>query len=129
MPTTNVKSHCNTCGGDTEQIVLHEESSSWTDDEDGHEEGTAYQMIKCAGCGTISMRSVSWHSEFTDEYGAPTEFIGYFPPRAFRKIPAWHADLQTHLPAEKTIHELLGEIYVALQNDLRSWPPWELGPS
>ena len=118
MPMESIKSHCNTCGLDTDQIVLHEETSSWTDEETDCDGGTTLQMVKCAGCGTISMRSLSWHSEFTDDYGAPELSIRLFPPRVFRKIPSWHSDLQVHLPGEKTISELLSEIYIALQYGL-----------
>ncbi len=118
MSSDNIQSHCNTCGINTDQIVLHEETSTWNDEDANCDGGTALQMVKCAGCKTISMRSVSWHSEFTDDYGAPQLDISPFPPSAFRKVPAWHSDLQLRIPNEKTISQLLSEIYVALQYDL-----------
>jgi hypothetical protein len=114
-----MQSHCNTCGGDREHVVIHEESETWSDDRYDVDGGTTYQMVKCGGCGTFSMRRETWCSEWTDDHGRPEGKVDYFPPRLFRKIPAWHADLQTYLPAEKTISDLLQEIYVALQNDLR----------
>ena len=119
MSTPNIQSHCNTCGGEREHVVLHEESKQWSDEQWEVSGATAYQMLKCAGCGTFSMRREDWNSEFTDEYGRPEASISYFPPRLFRKLPTWHSDLQTYRSGESTISELLQEIYVALQNDLR----------
>jgi len=119
MSKNDIKSHCNTCGPDREHLILHHEVENWGDDHDDVSGSTIFQMVKCGGCGAISLRREVWCSEYYDEEGHPESSVEYFPPRVFRKLPAWHSELQTYKKQELTVSDLLQEVYVALQNDLR----------
>jgi len=49
----------------------------------------------------------------------PETLYYYYPPLIFRPPPRWLLQLDPFLPGERTVQELLEEVYVALQNDLR----------
>src|SRR5262249_25547844 len=117
MPETT-QSHCNTCAGERRHDVLHREVDKWTND-DGIPGEDEDEMLRCCGCNTFSLRQKSWNSEWLDDLGQPEVDTRYYPPLIFRPLPRWLLQLDTFLPSERTIEELLKEIYVALQNDLR----------
>lgn len=107
-----VKAHCNKCGGERRQEVLRQEKSRWDDEESGICGGDNYEMIKCCGCEGISLRHSSWHS------GNPAEIIRYYPPATFRQEPSWLPELSFAISGrDRSVQDLLQEIYVALQND------------
>lgn len=103
--------HCNNCGGERNQSVLHREYKSWSDDEAGISGSDTHEMLKCMGCNSIRLRHTSTFSE-DDE---PT--VTYYPPSVFRKRPEWLAGMALFSPPEEElVAELLGEIYSALQS-------------
>ncbi|QNB11545.1 DUF4145 domain-containing protein [Paraburkholderia tropica] len=109
------KAHCNTCGGDRNHGIAHCEKASWSDDEYGVHGDDTYEMLKCLGCETITLRHTSWVSAEDDVR------ISYFPQSIFRPKPKWLDALWLELsPTDLFVYELLGEIYVALHNDLKS---------
>lgn len=113
-----VKGHCNKCGGERRQEVLCAEKSRWDNEEAGICGGDTYEMIKCCGCEGVSLRHSSWFSEDFDNSGNPKINIRYYPPAAFRQDPRWLPELIFAIPsADRSVHDLLQEIYVALQND------------
>ena len=113
-----IKAHCNVCGGGRRQEVLREEVSDWNDDESGISSSASYEMIKCCGCEGISLRHSSWCSEDLDNSGDPVETIRYYPPETFRQEPSWLWELSCACsPGDRSVEELVHEIYVALQND------------
>lgn len=67
-----VQSHCNTCKREQRQVLLKEYYVAIPDNEDGVQGGTAYQIIRCGGCGEVSFREDSQNSEDYDE-------TGYYP--------------------------------------------------
>ncbi len=117
MPET-IQSHCNTCAGERSHHMLHREVYKWSNEVADVVciEGTVkYEMLRCCGCSTFSLRQTSDDSE-----SPPGEVnICYYPPRSFRPLPRWLSQLDPFLPGERTVQELLEEVYVALQNDLR----------
>ena len=46
IKTNEMKSHCNTCGGDRTHKVLISEGSTWEDEEDRISGGANYHMLK-----------------------------------------------------------------------------------
>lgn len=110
------KVHCNTCGGDRNHHVLHVDKTRWDNDEASISGGTTYEMLKCGGCDKVVLKETEWCSE---DMGDPT--TRYYPPATFRPKPKWLTDFWLELPFdEQLLHDLLAEIYVALQNDQRA---------
>jgi Domain of unknown function (DUF4145) len=112
--------HCNQCGRNTEHRVLHEEDCSVTQEIGPHISVTAYEfnrLLICAGCRAVSLERITGHSEDWDpETGQPNYLNQYYPPRTYRPTPRW-VDEPT-IPAYA--RSSLAEIYIAVQNDLRS---------
>jgi len=113
-----VKSHCNNCGPERDHDSLHSETSSWESVEDSVDGGTEYEMLRCRGCSLISLRATSWNSDCYDEDGREL-FVRCYPPSVFRQLPRWHSHLKDYPEGERIIKELLSEVYISLQNDLR----------
>jgi hypothetical protein len=110
--------HCNQCGRNTEHKILHEADCSVTEDFDGNSV-TAYEwnrLLICAGCKAVSMERITGHSEDWDPETGHNYSEEYFPPRTYRPAPRWLE--KSTIPAY--VGKSLAEIYVAVQNDLRS---------
>jgi hypothetical protein len=119
--------HCNKCGLPTSHEIVASEGGKFQEqDDDGHwiDVVDAYDMLKCRGCGSITMR----HKWGYPEYGSPT--VTYYPPRIARRTPDW-ADVLLELMVDDhsgpsfnpsvpfSIVGLMQEVYIALQNDSR----------
>lgn len=114
MATSKRKAHCNKCGGETNHLVLHTDSTRWANDEASITGGTEYEMLKCAGCDKIVLREREWCSE-DDPHSEPN--VKFFPPTTFRPEPKWLTDFYLEFPpGQDVLHDILKEIYVALQN-------------
>lgn len=106
------KAHCNVCGGERNHHVLHRERTRWENDEASITGGTDYEMLKCAGCEKVVLRESEWCSEDMD---GPA--VRFYPPATFRPAPKWLTDFYLEFPPGKDLlHDLLKEVYVALQN-------------
>ena len=114
------KAHCNACGGDRTHKLLYSEKSSW--DEQGICGGETYDLVKCCGCGSLKLRLEQWCSEDDcDEQGHLIPRVSYYPPAVFRPKPKWFYELVLEVNWDDgNIHDLLSEIYVALQNNQRA---------
>jgi hypothetical protein len=115
-----IRSHCNSCGGERNHVVLHREYSTWYEDvNEGRNTisgSDTYFLLKCGGCDAVHLRHESAFSEFFD---GPK--VRLYPPAVSRRQPTWSRDMAWPLgnDAETTIGELLEEIYAALQSDSR----------
>lgn len=125
MHIQETKAHCNACGGSRNHEVLWSENSRW--EGDGEAEGICggdtYELVKCRGCGSVKLRLEEWCSEDEcDEQGNLIPRVTYYPSAAFRPRPRWLVDLmlQATWNDDNSVHDLLSEIYVALQNDQRA---------
>jgi hypothetical protein len=118
-----IKTHCNKCQGNTNQEVLHSEDFSWEDRlDDGYpiSGGDKYEMLKCCGCDSITLRHTEWFSENYDDEGNVQPVFYYYPPSISRPEPKWLSSLDTILDDEKKfIYDLMKEIYNSLHNDSR----------
>ena len=119
MTENRVKAHCNECVGERFHLVLADAKDRWTDEEHEYWIDLEYQILKCAGCGTICFRKTIWddtNSEYRqDSRGNVVEnYIPehrQYPPRVSRRLPKW-ADM---LP--ERIRSVLEELFRALQTD------------
>ena len=129
-PSKTIQAHCNKCGGERKHDVLHHETISWeiadeVEDTNGEfvdcgiNGGAEYDMIRCCGCETIALRENKWNSEDADHRCKPEDHIQYYPPAIFRPEPRWLNQFGKICPGNSFIEELLKEIYIALQNNLR----------
>ena len=89
-------SHCNKCVGNKRHEILHKERV--TSHEDIEEVfridwGDTYELVKCCGCGEISLRHKSWFSEDLDDKGNPVINTNYYPPAIYRAKPRWMNEL------------------------------------
>lgn len=103
--------HCNECGQTTKHTILCKDEETREPPGCSPDCGvyfvTTHSMVKCDGCGAVTMELVSW---FSEEDGT-TEI--YYPPRVSRKKPDWLYDL----PRE--YFPLLNEVYEALDGGNR----------
>ncbi len=98
--------HCNHCGWLTNHYVLGEDRSGFE-----HEDQTwdaIYEMLKCCGCGTITMRNV------VKGYGDEPLVI-YYPPAMARRAPEWVIGT-SEIKIPPPIRDLMREVYSAVQN-------------
>lgn len=108
-----IKSHCNTCQGETKQEVLHSEEIRIRDDDDyGIWVDNIYEMLKCRGCGSITLKQTQWDSE---NYDNIPDFY-YYPPSTSRPEPKWISDLNRRNDEQNYIRDLIKEIYSSLHN-------------
>jgi hypothetical protein len=88
-------SHCYQCGGDRNHEILktHRHEESFPDLASGEmiTFGEISQLLKCKGCGFVSMRKAQWSSEmdFDDQ-----PVWRYFPSQQSKPLPKWLKDLQ-----------------------------------
>ena len=113
-----VQAHCNNCLGERYQNILHTEKTYWSqDDDDGApivDGGCTYRMLKCCGCGSISMQGEHWFSEDFDNKGRPVKRKEYFPPATYRNEPEWLDDIENDY-----VEGILKEIYISLKSGSR----------
>jgi hypothetical protein len=105
------KAHCNKCLGDRNHEILFTETTYWSHGESDPSGSNKYEMLKCQGCDSITLRHTSEWSE------DPEPSVYYYPPAIFRRQPHWLYDL---LGTEGAlVRKLLNEIYGGLQNDMK----------
>lgn len=110
------QAHCNKCGHSTNHdIIAAEKQEDSEDKEKSINWCDLYEMLKCRGCDSVTMRHTFGYEE-TD--------IVYYPPAIPRRTPDWANDiLSTLFPALRSIPAsvcaLMREIYSAVQNDSR----------
>lgn len=116
------KSNCNKCHGNRNHEVLHREESKWEEEVDNqfimwHKD--VFEMLKCCGCDSITLRHGYTFSEDRDESGKPITSVSHYPSAIYRHKPQWfHESFFIFGFEENVITGLLHEIYVALQNDM-----------
>ena len=122
MSNKITKGYCNRCCGERSHDVLHEESTTWSEDVYG--DGACvfagednYELIKCRGCENVELRHTSWDNAHTDENGVPITIKNLYPPETFRSEPRWLHELIWSLPIDNNfVNDFIKEIYIALRN-------------
>lgn len=86
-----IRSHCNRCGGEKNQSVLHSVRDDWSENIGTPEEPGPiqrgfedYKLLRCRGCDSVSLRHESW----SNDYG-PESYISYYPSARSRNLPEW----------------------------------------
>jgi hypothetical protein len=107
--------HCNVCGRENNHFILHIEKTHWTAEDDDITGGTTYETLRCGGCDEVVLRKREWCSE---DHPTDPERVTFYPPATFRPQPKWLSDFWLEFPSgQDFLHDLLKEVYVALQND------------
>jgi Domain of unknown function (DUF4145) len=91
---TTIQCKCPECERETQHEVLAKDENVerfLVPDGDGYrmEFHISSEMVKCLGCGFVSLRKVEWNSEAEDEYGRPLAKIEQFPSLAHKSVPQW----------------------------------------
>jgi Domain of unknown function (DUF4145) len=116
---TVCKAHCLNCGKDRNSELLFDHPEDW---DAGPVCGSVrYQTLKCAGCDAVIFRTISVHSEDTDDFyddaGAAqslaNETIDYFPPYKSWNAPEWINDIDDNI-----LSDLMHSLYIALNSKL-----------
>jgi hypothetical protein len=110
------QAHCNKCGHSTNHDIIGAEKQEDSEDEEsGINWCDLYEMLKCRGCDSVTMRHTFGY-EHTD--------VVYYPPAIPRRAPEWTNDILSRLFAANrsipaSVGALMREIYTAVQNDSR----------
>lgn len=105
------KVHCNQCGTTTRHAVVSTRIQRGADKYDERYSINwirTWKMLECLGCEAIQLEEGFWWQEDPED-----ETYTYYPPPLARQEPRW----ASQLPDET--HELLSEVYAALQADSR----------
>jgi len=105
------KSHCNSCGRDTNHHVLRAREFSHSFFVDGYGDAYTserYELLECAGCESISMRHTSYQ-DITDDTD-----VSIYPPPVARRRPPWLSSLPHDLQV------LMKQVYGALDANSRA---------
>lgn len=118
-----IKSHCNRCQVETNQEILHSEVVKWDEDNKEamyHINGTdIYEMLKCRGCDSITLKHTEWFSENRDKDGNVQPVFHCYPPYVSRPEPKWLFELDLPDDEQNFIRCLMKEIYSSLYNNTR----------
>ena len=109
---TVVKGHCPRCGPDRKAFVRGRHSVAWAED-DGTAAKDTGMILECCGCETVYFRRDFWFSEWGDPMMYGGTQTTYWPSPVQRDQPKWLVSI------ERKLRELLGEMYLALDHDLR----------
>jgi Domain of unknown function (DUF4145) len=108
-----VSAHCNRCGDIRNHDVLKTEQRAWEIESFDTRGIDTYDMLSCSGCREIKLRHTA--------LGDGDTRVAYYPPATFRPEPRWMEKLWLTLPpGQEQVHDLLKQVYVALQNGLLS---------
>lgn len=118
-----IKAHCNTCLGERNHKILHEEDKDWSDLVDNRYEfhgGDTYRMLECCGCEHVNLQHSSWCSEDIEPDGSAAITVTYYPPAISKVEPIWLSQLDGNSDSTiRYVAALLREVYSALHNDSR----------
>ena len=112
-----VKEHCNTCLGWKNHVLVHTETTGWSEDVDEGAHisgGDSWTLFRCLGCDAVRLRHQRWFSEDTDSYGRPNVSTEFFPPSVTRQKPQWRRQFLPHNVYLHSYDGLCDEIYGAL---------------
>jgi hypothetical protein len=107
---TTIKAPCRNCHRETIHAVLCADAETADDFIEGVGSvwwRTTSEMLKCRGCGAVSLRQ----SELFSEGNEPAFY--FYPPRVSRRRPSWNTQLPLGL-----LH-MMNEVYSALDADNR----------
>lgn len=99
--------------------MLHHEEISWEDRQETVYGRDDYRLVKCCGCGSISLSVSKWCSDNVDQHGETFTEVQTYPPAISREEPRWLKHILVDLPVDEWhLHELMREIYAAVQSNL-----------
>ena len=114
----STKSHCNTCTGSRNHVVLGKDDSRWSEEVGTNphfiEGGDDFELLKCAGCGDVHLRHRSWFSEDMTPDGDVITRTKQYPPKINRPAPRWAKETDWLLLFDSPVKDLFDEVYRAL---------------
>jgi hypothetical protein len=120
-----IKGHCPRCGKGRNAFVRREHIVEHPDAGDGVSAADTGMILECCGCNIVYFRRDYWLSEWDeiDEHPVTGQRMlvrgigtSYWPSPVKRTRPAWLSNIEA---ADRQLHALLEELYVALDSDLR----------
>lgn len=110
------KAYCRNCGGQRWHYILAKEDVRWDDEESPVSSLNSWQILKCAGCDTITFRHVHWFSEEIDDDDAVVIHKDHYPPAPARTPPEWSGSLWRYIDTDNVIYvwRLMNDIYSAM---------------
>jgi hypothetical protein len=112
------KSHCNSCGRETEHDICHTETISEFEGPD-HARERRQVVIRCRGCKDLTIRIEDWFFDYTPDPDVDHRHLtiaAYIPPRQWRRRPEWLKQLEQ---VDADLSDILQEVYLAA-NDKQS---------
>ena len=100
---------CNSCFGQKNHDILYSDRKKYEDDAGD----ITYDMLKCCGCGNITLRQQTRNYFDINEDFNPIVHSSFYPPRIDRRQPEWFPDI---FQSDRYIVFLLKEIYLAKYN-------------
>jgi|ERR1035437_4695977 hypothetical protein len=119
-----IKGHCPNCGSGCKAHVRREWVVSSADEDDGTTASDTGMILECCGCERVYFRRDVYFSEWDtfgedpvtgESQGGGVETT-YWPAPITRQRPKW---LDTIEKTDRDLGDLLREMYVALDSDLR----------
>ena len=109
---SNIKTHCNKCGGIKNHLVLFCKEVFEEDQENGFYESNIYSTVSCLGCESVSFLII------TDACYTDGTVQCNYPSAVFRKKPRWFSIFNVPVDVNlRHVKRLIDEIYSAIQND------------
>ncbi len=114
MSRTMTESFCAMCGSSTKHDIIGSDRQEGTNEDPQEAWCELHEMVKCRGCGSVSMR----HSYQTSSEDKPT--VDYIPHRRTRYFPgpAWTLGLEPDFNAPQGTCDLMAESYRANEEGL-----------
>lgn len=103
-------SYCNTCKREQAHSIVAAHTEPFSDDDNGVDGKTDWEILRCGGCQKFSFRTVYWCSENYDDEGRPYSVIHTYPrasPIEAKNFP--------HVP--RKIREVYKEVVKAFSDD------------
>ena len=108
------RAHCSPCGHLTNHdvIAVDREEYEETIEDRNFSCYDNYEMLKCRGCGAVTLRVISQHIE--DREPRTT----CYPAAIARRVPEWMTGSFDTPSIPFSVYFLMSEVYTAVQNDL-----------
>jgi hypothetical protein len=113
MNNEAILAHCIFCHRKTRHDLQHEEKDLWESDDGHFWEETIYQLIRCRGCGSLSVRELSTDVIKTGREGEQAYDEKLYPPRAAARERMGYAH---DLP--DPVKRIYGEVVNAMNAEL-----------
>lgn len=111
---SNMRSHCNRCGSQTNHAILHVEKR--TGDDGPISWAADYFLLSCLGCDHVSFREENSNDHDIDENGDVYTYVEIYPKdKEVRARPSWFNEI-LEFDTKIRLERMLAQIYEAYDN-------------